>query len=110
MVTYAAIFSASGIVVELIGFSILARELIRTNRDVVTYARSLAGTKTTAQTITMFSGPGGQIEFDGGSLGGVSPAADKLAKQVEAGVKATWLGLGLTGVGVVGQLIGTMMA
>lgn len=109
MVTYAAIFSASGIVVELLGFSILARELIRTNRDVVTYARLLAGTKTTAHTIIGFDGPDGHIEFSGGSLGQVSPAADQLAEKVEAGARATRWGLALTGVGVVGQLIGTMI-
>lgn len=105
----AKIISLMGIFVELLGFVVLARELIRTNRDVVSYAKSVAGIKTTAQTITGFSGPGG-IEFSGGSIGEVSPAADKLAKQVEAGAKATWIGLGLTAVGVIGQLMGTLLS
>lgn len=105
---WAKIIGVAGIVIELVGFVILARELLRTNRDVVVYAKSLAGAKTTAATITGYDGPDGYIEFSGGSLGGVSPAAEQLAQQVEAGAKATWLGLILTAIGVVAQLTGTL--
>jgi hypothetical protein len=101
--------STAGILVELVGFVILASELLRTNADVVRYATSLAGKVTNATSIIGYDGPDGHLEIQGGSVGELAPAAARLAKQVAEGARMTWLGLGLTALGVLGQFIGTIL-
>lgn len=99
-----------GILIELAGFALLAAELLRTNRDVVAYAKSLAGNITKATTIIGYESPNGAgLEFTGGSVGELAPAASRLASQVESGARKTYAGLVLTAVGVVGQFIGALM-
>jgi len=47
----AKILSLAGILVELVGFAILAFELLRTNKDIASYANAIANKITTATTI-----------------------------------------------------------
>lgn len=106
------VLSVLGIAIELGGFYVLARELLRTNADVVAYAKMLGSETTTADTIVVsapdFPGERGSISFTGGQVGSLGPAAAKLAAQVIEGARMTWLGLGLTAAGVVFQFFGTL--
>lgn len=105
----AKIISLMGIAIELGGFAILAIELVRTNADVVAYAKSLGNKTATATTIVGSDGSNGTIEFTGGQLGAMAPAAELLAFKVAGGKTRTWIGLGTTGLGVLFQFFGTWL-
>jgi hypothetical protein len=99
--------AVGSILVELGGFARLARELIRTNRDILIFTKSISGEIATFSSITISDGPGGRGEIEGGTIGFLSPQAEVLRRAVESGKVWTYIGLGITFLGVVGQMIGT---
>jgi hypothetical protein len=101
-----SILSIAGIVLALAGFFVLARELLRTNRDILRYATRSGAEKTSAEAIVLTEGEGGGVFFQGGNMGEMGPAATDLSKAIASGKHWTWVGLVLTAVGALFQLAG----
>jgi hypothetical protein len=99
-----------GGIVELVGFVILALELLRTNESFLKYTRRLSGDVPTFVSMIVSDGPDGRGEFSGGTIGETAPAALELATEVNSGKIATYVGLACTAVGATLQIAGAAMA
>jgi hypothetical protein len=99
-----------GGVIELIGFVILAAELVRTNKSFLKYTERLAGDVPTFSSQIVSDGHNGRGEFSGGTIGETSPAAKDLASEIAAGKIATYVGLGFTAFGALLQIAGAALA
>ena len=99
-----------GGVIELVGFVILALELLRTNKSFLKYTGRLEGDVPTFGSLSVFDGPGGRGEFNGGTIGETSPAAKELAAEIRSGKNATYVGLGFTACGAILQIAGAAIA
>ncbi|UFW82883.1 hypothetical protein BjapCC829_23120 [Bradyrhizobium barranii] len=99
-----------GGIVELVGFVILALELLRTNKSFLKYTGRLEGDVPTFGSLRIFDGPDGRGELSGGTIGETSPAAKELANEIRSGKHATYVGLGFTAIGAVLQIAGATIA
>ncbi|MGY4428258.1 hypothetical protein ACVWWO_000735 [Bradyrhizobium sp. F1.13.1] len=110
MRSIAALLPVLGGIVELVGFVILALELLRTNKSFLKYTGRLEGDIPTFGSLSIFDGSDGRGEFSGGTLGETSPAAKELATEIRSGKKATYIGLGFTAIGAMLQVSGATIA
>jgi hypothetical protein len=99
-----------GGIVELVGFVILAFELLRTNESFLKYTGRLSVVVAPLSRMTFSEGPGGTGEVTGGTIGETAPAARELAREVNSGKVATYVGLGFTASGAILQIVGAATA
>ncbi|MBR0855469.1 hypothetical protein [Bradyrhizobium liaoningense] len=100
--------AAFGVLVELFGFATLTYELARTLRSDTFDAVKIEAQNGAAETISVFDGPDGYIDFDGGRLGALLQQLNGRQSALRDRMKLIVVGALFSGFGCFIQLVGSL--